>query len=43
MPQRPISDDEIQRVSSYMLGQAEKYSWLELWPRVVAGRIEFLD
>ena len=26
MPQRPISDDEIQRVSSYMLGQAEKYS-----------------
>lgn len=43
MPQRPISDDEVQRVSSYMLGQAEKYSWLELWPRVVAGRIEFLD
>lgn len=43
MPQRPISDDEIQRVASYMLGQAEKYSWLELWPRVVAGRLEFLD
>ena len=43
MPQRPIADDELQRVRGYMLGQAEKYSWLQLWPRVVAGRIEFLD
>ena len=43
MPQRPISDDEIGRVSGYLLGQAEKYSWLALWPRVVAARIEFLN
>ncbi len=43
MPQRPISNDEISRVSSYLLGQGEKYSWLELWPRVVAARLEFLD
>ncbi len=43
MPQRPIPTDEIERVSSYMLSQGEKYSWLELWPRVVAGRIEFLN
>ncbi len=43
MPQRPIADDERQRVSGYMLSQGEKYSWLELWPRVVAGRLEFLN
>ena len=43
MPQRPLPQDEIQRVSSYMLSQGEKYTWLELWPRVVAGRIEFLN
>ncbi len=43
MPQRPIPSEEIERVSSYMLSQGEKYSWLELWPRVVAARIEFLD
>lgn len=43
MPQRPVADDERQRVSSYMLAQGEKYSWLELWPRVVSGRIEFLN
>ena len=43
MPQRPISDDERSRVADYMLGQAEKYTWLELWPRVVAGRLEFLN
>ncbi len=42
MPQRAISNDEVQRVSSYLLGQAEKYSWLTLWPRVVAARLEFL-
>ena len=43
MPQRAIDNDERQRVSGYMLSQGEKYSWLELWPRVVAGRLEFLD
>ena len=43
MPQRPISDDEVGRVSSYLLGQAEKYSWLALWPRVVAARLDFLS
>lgn len=42
MPQRPIDQDEVQRVSSYLLGQAEKYTWLALWPRVVAARLDFL-
>ncbi len=43
MPQRPISDNEIDRVSSYLLAQGEKYSWIQLWPRVVDARIDFLD
>ena len=43
MPQRPIADDEIQRVSSYLLAQGEKYTWIELWPRVVDARIDFLN
>lgn len=43
MPQRPINEDEQQRVSSYLLAQGEKRSWLELWPRVVDARIELLD
>ncbi|MYA02339.1 MAG: DinB family protein [Chloroflexi bacterium] len=43
MPQRPIADDERQRVSSYLLSQGEKYSWLALWPRVVDARIDFLN
>ena len=43
MPQRPINNDEIQRVSSYLLAQGEKYSWIELWPRVVDARIDFLN
>lgn len=43
MPQRPIADDERQRVSSYLLGQGEKRAWLELWPRIVGARLEFLD
>ena len=43
MAQRPIPDEERERVRSYMLNQAEKYTWLELWPRVVAGRLEFLN
>ena len=43
MPQRTISTDEVQRVSGYLLAQGEKYRWLELWPRVVSGRIEFIN
>jgi len=43
MPQRPMRDDERQGVADYLLNQAGKYSWLGLWPRVVAGRIEFLN
>ena len=37
------SAEERTRVSAYMTSQAEKYTWLELWPRVVAGRLEFLN
>ena len=36
-------NEERARVSAYLLTQAEKYTWLELWPRVVQGRLEFLD
>ena len=36
------NDDERDRVRGYLLAQGEKYSWLDLWPRVVAGRLEFL-
>ena len=43
MPQRPIDNDEVQRVSGYLLAQGEKYTWLELWPRVVDARIDFLN
>jgi len=35
--------DEVSRVRGYLLAQGEKYSWLKLWPRVIAGRLEFLD
>ena len=34
---------ESARVSSYLLAQGEKHNWLELWPRVVKGRLDFLD
>ena len=37
------SDDDRERVRSYLLGQGEKYSWLELWPRVVGARVALLD
>ena len=43
MPQRAIDNDEIQRVNGYLLSQGEKYSWIELWPRVVDARIDFLN
>ncbi|PZC44944.1 MAG: DinB superfamily protein [Chloroflexi bacterium] len=35
--------DERDRVRSYLLSQAEKYGWLELWPRIVEGRLAFLE
>ena len=35
--------DEVGRVRDYLLAQGEKYSWLDLWPRVIAGRLDFLD
>ena len=34
---------ESARVSAYLRTQAEKYTWLELWPRVMQGRLQFLD
>ena len=37
------SDDVRDRVRSYLLGQGEKHSWLELWPRVVGARVALLD
>lgn len=35
--------EERARVRGYLLSQAEKYGWLELWPRIVEGRLAFLD
>lgn len=35
--------DERRRIAGYLRSQGEKYGWLELWPRVVQGRLEFLD
>lgn len=35
--------DENERVRSYLLGQAEKYDVIDLWPRVVAQRSAFLQ
>jgi hypothetical protein len=34
---------EQQRTRGYLLSQGEKYSWLELWPRVLSARLELLD
>ncbi len=34
---------EQQRVHSYLMSQGEKYSWLELWPRVMSVRLQLLD
>lgn len=36
------SEEVRQRVRSYLITQAEKYDWLELWPRVVGVRAELL-
>lgn len=36
-------EEERRRVSGYLLSQGEKYGWLDLWPRVVQGRLEFVD
>ena len=34
---------EQQRVHEYLISQGEKYSWLELWPKVLSVRLELLD
>lgn len=31
------------RVQGYLKSQGEKYSWLELWPRVMSARLALLD
>lgn len=31
------------QIAEYLLAQGEKNSWLELWPRVMSGRLELLD
>jgi len=31
------------RVRDYLLAQGEKYTFLDLWPRVMAGRLDLLD
>ncbi len=36
------SEEVRQRVRSYLITQAEKYDWLELWPRIVGVRAELL-
>ena len=35
--------DEFDRVRGYLVGQAERRDWHELWPRVVGPRTDLLD
>lgn len=35
--------DERARIGGYLNSQGEKYTFTELWPRVVGGRLELLD
>jgi uncharacterized damage-inducible protein DinB len=35
--------DERARVRGYLLSQGERYTYLELWPRLVKARLEVLD
>ena len=35
--------EERQRVSAYLRNQGEKSTWLELWPSVIQGRLEFIE
>lgn len=42
MTTQELSPDQ-QRVQGYLRSQGERYSWLELWPRVMAVRLELLD
>lgn len=37
------SSDRRPPIAEYLLAQGEKYSWLELWPRVMSARLELLD
>lgn len=36
-------EQEFERVRGYLVGQAERRDWRELWPRVVGPRTELLD
>ena len=35
--------EEQQRVHGYLMSQGEKYSWLELWPKVLSVRLQLID
>ena len=35
-------DEEARRVRSYLLAQGEKYAFTELWPRLIAARLEVI-
>jgi len=35
--------EEQQRVRGYLLGQSERYSWIELWPRVTEARLQLVE
>ena len=36
------SDEEAQRVRSYLMAQGEKYSFMEMWPRLVGARLQVI-
>ncbi|MBM3140202.1 MAG: DinB family protein [Chloroflexi bacterium] len=38
-----MQQEEIDRVRGYLLSQGEKRSYVELWPRAVAARLQVLD
>jgi len=42
MASRELTDEQ-QRVHGYLVSQGEKYSWLELWQRIMPARLQLLD
>jgi hypothetical protein len=42
MTTKELTEDQ-QRVHGYLMSQGEKYSWLELWPRVLSPRLQLIE
>ena len=42
MTSKELTEDQ-QRVRGYLVSQGEKYSWLELWPKVLSVRLQLIE